>query len=315
MALLQDLIRDAASDAVSTPSLLRQARIVATRLKISEAEKWIESELFGYSHSDEVPPYRGPLDVRTLGNFVGPFGSSVSHALIPLSVLPERFHPERLSTTRIRQSIPEIEDLLKAERENGLGAPWTADMVAQFNFHHSRGDFTVYEGMGALAIWSSLSPSQLHGVLDAVRTRVLDFALLLEAEHPQAGERAGESLVTPEKGNDIFNTTINGTGANVALGSTSFTQNSYTGRPQSEDALIGQLREAGVSDQLLTELTSALAEDRDESGGTLEEPGPRVQGWLGRVVALGSRSSEAIGTGVTSAVATQLVLGYFGLGG
>ncbi|MDO0934462.1 hypothetical protein QQY66_23315 [Streptomyces sp. DG2A-72] len=314
MALLQDLIRDAAGETVSTTSLLRQARIAATRLRISEALKWIESELQGYP-DDEVPAYRGPIPVHTLGNFVGPFGSGMNNAPIAISMLPDRFNPARLSSTHIRQSVSEIEEILRGDLRGGIGAPWTADMVAQFNYHHSRGDFTLYEGMGATRIWRSIAPSQLHAVLDSVRTRILDFALKLEAEDPEAGEKAGESLVTSEKGNEIFNTVVNGAGSNVALNSSNFTQNSYVNPPKTDDELIERLRQAGVNEELLTSLAEAVAEDRTDAGGTLSEPGPRVQGWLGRVMALGARSSEAIGTGVAGGVVTELVLSYFGLGG
>ncbi|MGW8744709.1 AbiTii domain-containing protein [Streptomyces sp. NPDC055794] len=314
MALLQDLIRDAAGEEVSTASLLRQARIVATRLRISEALSWIDRELAGYPDED-VPAYRGPFPVHTLGDFAGPFGSGMTNAPVAVSMLPERFNPSRLGKTSINSSVSEIEDLLNGNLKNGLGVPWTADMVAQFNFHHTRGDFTMYEGMGATRIWRQLSPSLLRAILDAVRTRILDFALQLEAENPEAGEKAGESLVTPEKGNEIFHTVINGPGANVALNSNNFTQNSYAGPPTTEGELVDRLRQAGVNEELLTSLTVAISEDRAEAGGELAEPGPRVQGWLGRVLALGARSSEAVGTGVAGGVVTQLVLSYFGLGG
>ncbi|MFF9281113.1 AbiTii domain-containing protein [Streptomyces griseosporeus] len=314
MALLQDVIRDAAGETVSTASLLRQARIVATRLGISEALRWIDAELAGYS-DDDVPAYRGPFSVHTFGDFVGPFGSGLRNAPVATSMLPERFTPAGLAKTCILTSVPEMEELLKRGADDGLGVPWTADMVAQFNFHHSRGDFTMYEGMGATRIWQSLSPSLLKSVLDSIRTRILDFALQLEAENPEAGEKAGESLVTPEKGNEIFHTVINGPGANVALNSRNFTQNSYSSPPATDDELIERLRKAGVSEELLTSLVQAIAEDRSEAGGTLAEPGPRTQGWLGRVLALSGRSSEAIGTGVAGGVVTQLVLSYFGLSG
>ncbi|MFG3346918.1 hypothetical protein ACGF1Z_17850 [Streptomyces sp. NPDC048018] len=311
MALLQDLIRDAAGEMVSTTSLLRQARIVARRLRISDADQWIEHELFGYP-DDQVPTYRGPIEVLTFGRFHGPFNSSISKAPVALSLLPAPFDSETLRTISITQGIPELQEILQGDTSD-ITMPWSPDLVAQFNYLQNRGDFTLYEGMGAFSIWRSVPAAHLRAILDGVRARILDFALQLEAEDPEAGERAGESLVPEEKAKEIFQTVINGPGANVAMGSHSFTQNSYTAPAKSDEELIGSLRQAGVNEELLTELGAALAGDRAESGGALTEPGSRVQGWLGRVLALGGRSSSEIGTGVTTSVVTQLVLAYFGL--
>ncbi|MEV8588466.1 hypothetical protein AB0424_16175 [Streptomyces sp. NPDC051180] len=313
VALLQDLIRDSAGEATSTTSLLRQARIVARRLRVLEADRWIESELFGYSN-DQVPAYRGPIEVRTYGRFHGPFGSSMDGAPVALSLLPDPFNAEAFRSVHLRHGVSELEDLLKAGTRE-LKMPWSPDLVARFNYLQNRGDFTLYEGMGAFSIWRSLPTAHLRSVLDGVRARILDFALQLEAEDPEAGERAGESLVPEEKAKEIFQTVINGPGANVALGSRNFTQNSYAAPARSDAELIESLRQAGVNERLIVDLEAALTADRAESDGELTEPGPRVQGWLGRVLALGGRSTSEVGTGVTAGVITQLVLAYFGLAG
>ncbi|MCF2526601.1 AbiTii domain-containing protein [Yinghuangia soli] len=306
MALLQDIIIEAAGESTSTASLLRKARVLATRLGITEALTWIGHELNGYT--GEVPEYRGPIPCEVRGKFLGPFNSSLSNVQVATELLPARFRD--LDKIFLRQSVSAIEDLAARSGDGMLSSPWPGAAVASFNAGQEAGEFTLYPDMGAIAIWNSVPPSEMKAVVDAVRTRVLDFALKLEQEDPEAGEKAGDSLVTAEKGNDIFNTIINGP-ANVAQGSSNFTQNSFVNTPKSDEELVQHLRDLGVNEDLLTELSEALAGDRAEAPDAASA-GPRVQGWLGRIMSLGRTSATAVGTGVATNVVTDTVLSYFG---
>lgn len=53
-----ELQRDALDRNVSITDLLRKSLVVARKLKIIEFEKWVSSELSGYSKTDEIPDYR-----------------------------------------------------------------------------------------------------------------------------------------------------------------------------------------------------------------------------------------------------------------
>lgn len=147
----------ASTPAVSTADLLRRALVVARRLAVPELVDWINSELNGYT--GEVPDYRelrGQLKVMNPIN--GP---------IPLT-MPSAAATERFSRAEIRQGVPELVELAKS----------TTGIYASFTPH------IEHDLMNCMAMPMrpviSLSTVQMHGILEKVRSRILDWALDLE---------------------------------------------------------------------------------------------------------------------------------------
>ncbi len=83
MTKLADIIDSATGEAVSTPSLLRMLKVVASRLGTAPLEDWVDRELSGYGEKDDLPAYRGPFPATAMGIFVGPFQSRVTVAIPP----------------------------------------------------------------------------------------------------------------------------------------------------------------------------------------------------------------------------------------
>jgi len=50
--------QDASDGSTPLPDVLRKARMVAVKLKLTEMNTWIESELHGYPPSKKIPDYR-----------------------------------------------------------------------------------------------------------------------------------------------------------------------------------------------------------------------------------------------------------------
>ena len=245
MSLLQD-IQDAAIDEQSqVATLLRKCKVLAARLGSEEFSHWIDNELNGYSNLDQLPAYR-VLNVRSYGDFVGPFGSQMKNAPIPPSALPEVLR-EGIQTSKVGMPISTLTSLSTDETSSRLS--WPPDVVSIYGGR-------IYEGMNCLIAWQLLPRSALVAILDTVRTRVLNFALEIEKEYPNAGEAAISANPVPEeKVSQVFNTFITGTVQNLATGSNTVKQKAQL-YSSSSDRTFAQLLDA-VSN------VSAVPEVRD----------------------------------------------------
>ncbi|MDD2919695.1 hypothetical protein [Rhodoferax sp.] len=160
-ALVPELVNMASTPAVSTADLLRRALVVARRLAVPELVDWINSELTGYKF-EEVPDYR-----RLRGQLVA---ENPYRGAIPLFAPPEM--AEMLADFPVRQSIPELARLQSSE--TGIFSHFPAD-IEQTLMHMMR------EGSGvAMRPALKFSTVQIEGVIEAVRSRILDWALDLE---------------------------------------------------------------------------------------------------------------------------------------
>lgn len=160
-ALVPELVNMASTPAVSTADLLRRALVVARRLAVPELVDWINSELTGYK-SEEVPDYR-----RLHGQLVA---ENPYNGVIPFFVPPEM--SKVLADFSVRQSIPELVHLQSSE--TGI-------------FHHFPRDIEqtlmrmMRESSGvAMRPALKFSTVQIEGLIENVRSRILDWALDLE---------------------------------------------------------------------------------------------------------------------------------------
>jgi hypothetical protein len=103
--------------------------------------------------------------------------------------------------------------------------------------------------------------------LDAIRTRILNFVLEIEAEAPSAGEAPLNSNPVPqERVQQIFNTFITGNVQNVATGSTNVQQHAeYVEQDNSElfNKMIDAVSQSGIAPDIITKLTAVVEEMRE----------------------------------------------------
>src|SRR5690242_8726186 len=90
MTLLRDVQAAAVSSTADLPTLLRQCKVLAARLKLAELAQWSGVELNGYAKPNDVPAYRR-IPVRALGHFIGSFQREMKNVPIPPLSLPEQF--------------------------------------------------------------------------------------------------------------------------------------------------------------------------------------------------------------------------------
>lgn len=261
MSLLRE-IQDAAIDSnTELAVLLRKCKVLAARLGSPDFKQWVENELSGYEEIETLPEYR-IMKVNSKGHFAGPFQSGLRNADIPLSCIEKDFH-KNLSHSYMAQPVAALESLVRDTSGGTLQEPWNPDLVAYVGQN-------IYQGMNCMQAWKVIPVAGIVAALDAVRNRVLNFVLEIEAESPDAGEAPVNSNPVPqEKVHQIFNTYITGTVQNVATGSSNVSQNAVQNSANEElfRDLLNALHKSDGDKRIISELSNAVEEMQASQGG------------------------------------------------
>jgi hypothetical protein len=162
--LVLELQRDALDKNVDVSSLLRKAVLVSKKLGITEIETWINQELSGYpADEDAVPSYREVSGVIKVFN---PY-----HGWQPLN-FGNADLGEDLSKRKISQAIGELVAIAESEKSGNLQVPFS---------QHTK---NALMKMMSVPLEPTLlvSDAQIHGILEAVRNEILNWALDLETK-------------------------------------------------------------------------------------------------------------------------------------
>lgn len=290
-------------------TLLRKVKVVASRLGSVALEEWVDHELTGYPGHAELPDYRGPFRSEVKGHFGGPAGSGLRNAPVPPVGFPSDFRDGPLFSIAFRQPVAELERLATADAP--LNADWPADAVAYTNTLAAQGRVQLYEYMGLQQAWQVISPSQLTGIVDTVRTRILNLALSLEAIHPDAGE-VGATAADPAQVHQVV-TNVYGGSPNIAVASSHFKQE--VSLPVGDRAaLFDRLRELGADDDDLRELEAALSDDEASGEGTPGTGiGPRVTAWTGRMAIKAGSAATKGALSASGGMVAKAIAAYYGI--
>lgn len=297
MTILEDIVDGASGDA-PVAGLLRQVKVVAARLGVSRLESWVDHELAGYPEDAVLPDYRGPLHSEVRGDYSGPFGSGINGGLVPPSAFPDDIANSHLFEIEFRQSIAELESMGGTEN---LRAMWPADAVAHVNALIQAERIQLYEGMYLQQAYRPVPSYLVVGVLEAVRNRILDLGLTLEAEYPQAGRRdvpAPPTSTIEQVVNNIY-----GGNVSLAVGSSGFEQIIAQVVPGNAASLIRAVSDIGLSAEYLDELRSAIEED--EASDCAHGNWQSVRHWIARKVG-------ELGTGATASALAQIGFHFSG---
>lgn len=304
MTLLEDIQNSAVDAKSDLATLLRKCKLLAARLGSHDLEDWLIWESNGYPEHAPVPEYRvWPLEV--FGHFVGPFGSSIPAAPIPLTAL--RF---------IKNDVKQAYDRYEC-RDSVASVEATLGKVTE-NVQVSTGHLAVaigtrlYQGYNCLQAWAEYHPSCLVELLNSVRNRILDFCLALWKESPAAGEIETNSppRIEPTRVTQIFQTTVYGGAANF-VGSASESSITFNIKPTDFLSLRQALIDNGVSPEDVAELKTAL--ESEPAPSAPEKFGPKVSAWIGKMVAKAGQGGWNIAVGAAGSLLAQAIARYYGL--
>lgn len=162
--LVLELQRDALDKNVDVSSLLRKAVVVSKKLGITEIETWINQELAGYpADEDAVPTYR---EVSGVVKVFNPY-----HGWQPLNFGNAELG-EDLSKRKISQAIGELVAIAENDKSGNLQVPFS---------QHTKNALMKMMDI-PLEPTLLVSDAQIHGILEAVRNEILNWALDLETK-------------------------------------------------------------------------------------------------------------------------------------
>ncbi len=160
-ALIPELVNIASDHTVNITVLLRRALVAASRLHSTEGAAWLTQELNGYEKIEDVPEYRvikGQL--RVYSSRFGLRDMPVTSAVAA----------EEMGLCPLLQPIGEVEDWLKEESR-----------IVTLSFPPEQEDIIKRQLPDHMKPVRCYTLSVVRGVVDAVRNKVLAWALDLEA--------------------------------------------------------------------------------------------------------------------------------------
>lgn len=163
--IVRELQKEALDKSVRPSDLLRKALTVARKLKVPDIEAWIMAELNGYANDAKFPDYRWVKgEIKSFNPYNGSW----------LPVMFTDHEPkvyDALTRRQCNQSISEIEHLI-SDSSGELAMPYSPKVQRQL----MKGTDMIQPPV------LIVQQSKLHGIVDAVRTAILDWALKLEEQ-------------------------------------------------------------------------------------------------------------------------------------
>ncbi len=227
-ALVPELVHAAMEPSTSPSDVLRQALVVARRLAVPELTDWISRELNGYDSDEVLPDYR-----RVQGQLMveHPIRGAISFFLPPDIAAP-------LSDFEMRQSVPELMQL--AQSTTNVCYRYFPLEVEHMLMQQMR------KGNGvAMRPVLMIHVVQIQGgVIEKVKTRVLEWALDLEAK----GVLGEDMTFTPQEKQTVQEQhyhfgDVSGSQIQIGSNGSNQTQTQTGGDTAALSALIDVLRE------------------------------------------------------------------------
>lgn len=289
---LQELASDSDHDIAD---LLRKALVVATKLQLHDFKEWVLSELNGYEDLNSLPEYRRIKgDLRAQNPF---------HGLIPF-IINEPEIREVVTKILVHESVSSIQQLVDS-RESG-------SICFFFGPEQEAALMRMQGGFAPLRPVRVVGPNQLISILNAVRTRMLEWALSLEAEGI-----LGDGLSFSEKERKLAMTSktirienFQGVLGDVHGGNVSQT-NTITVQSGNFSSLANYLRQQGVSPTAITELEQAVLDDPEPKSA--QALGAKVSAWIGRMVGLAASGGWEVSVATAGTLLAAAVSKFYGL--
>ena len=297
MSLLDEIQSDLVNESADISNTLRKAKILASAIGMVEFQEWVDSELSGYQDESKVPQYRrfNPIN---LGTFSGPFGSGAKNVQLPTLNLPDpvKDFAENLTFTGGVGA-------LEAQKSETHVRRWPQELIFL-----ARDTIQMTGEMVLVDARQPIPSYVIHGVLDQIKNKLLDFILGLK-ESSITSEDLDNRTFEPEIVRNLFNVNIYGDNNIVASGE-SVRQEVNPVYKDDVDSLVNHLREFNVSDDDLCELKDAISSEPNTRDG---EFGPKVRAWLGGMISKAASDTWKVGLETAPKVLTDALNSFYGV--
>ncbi|BCW75445.1 hypothetical protein [Arthrobacter sp. NicSoilB11] len=299
MTLLDEIVDGSTDGSVSTANLLRKVQVAATRLGAKTIVDWVKSELSGYADGVAVPPYRH-TETAVMGMFAGPMRSTINTHLSSAGL------PSEIASwfsVELRQPLAELESLASGETDPGRS--WPPHLVGAYE---AAGVYRI-EFHELFSAHNVLTRQYLHGIIDTVRNRAMEFALELQSEFPNAGSVGGPTLQNePQLASVVYNITNNITGHGTNIGAGSNIHLRSTVKAGDRSSVEYAAKEIGLSPEDARTFADAIQTD-----GATE--GPNVSGFLEKVRTGAINVASSVASDTAASALVEVAKAYLGLSG
>ncbi len=226
--LVEQLQTDALDHTVPVSTLLRKVKVCAAKLGLDDALSWVEQELNGYTClSEDLPEYRQGYGTTMC--------QDVYARWFPFAMENSDWN-DKIAAIEFREPVSNYEDMLKTDGRT-FDLPLDNQLVGILNQSF---------GTSIVAMRNKVSRGHIHGIVERVRTLVLDWSLEL-ARREITGE--GMSFSTNEK--------ARASDAHISIGT--FTGSFNTGSASGDGSAISQSTVSGQNFQCIAELVESVS--------------------------------------------------------
>ncbi len=204
-SLLEQIEQDALDDGVPVSTVLRKCIALGGKSGSVELRDWATRELKGYSIDDDLPEYRVVPAPILIDAFVG--NGQVTGQPISAGAIPERFREHMGDSARLRQGLGELEALLGQKKI--MLMPSVAPMIAAA-MNEAIGEYSQQ----ITHVYWKISPSVVRGVLDQVRTSLVQLVAEMRSEMSDA-----DALPSRKAADEAVNVVVTGRRATVNVAS------------------------------------------------------------------------------------------------
>jgi len=294
-------LQDSASGtSVDVHTLLLEATVLAARLGNEDLDRWLANELEGYPDDASVPPYRQGFQKVLMGTFANSFWK-IGPSQVPMTALPKNLRDLPMDFD-VRWPITSVDEMANSPDE-------TIKLVVPSGLANF---VRYYENMTCVELYAIVPRHAFRGIIGAVRTKVLRYAIEIEKENPDAGEaEPGEQPVAQDRLERLQQTIIlggtnvvtnAGRDASVAVGRVGFGD---------VEALVKEVERQEVSRDDVRDLLEAIR--AEPAAPDRKDIGPRVTSWLGRMTNKAATGAWQVSSATGAGVLATLIAKYYGL--
>lgn len=266
MDLIESLQTDILEQNTELSSILRKAKVLASKLNNLEIKTWVDLELNGYQNEEELPEYR-KFSAFNMGTF-NCYDSIQKN--IPISVIniPDEKMRNCLNENNIPFGVKNLESTI-GTGEKELKRPWPAEAIIIYNLCN------ISQSCTCVAAWKAIPIGQYEQILESIRNCLLEFLLKLQEKYPELKESSNfTSNISGKEVTQIFNTTM--LGGQCFIGSNF--DNCQIVQQNDLTSLLDYLKKSGVPLTEIDDLKISIQKDKKE--GKSKDMGENVKKWI-----------------------------------
>jgi hypothetical protein len=185
--LIDEIERDALDSSVPISSALRKLVALGGQAGSKELRDWAGLELRGYYGTDvPLPEYRKPAATIRIDGAT--FNARITGQMISPSALPDPVNKHIDESVPLNGGVAEIEGMIASAKKQGgevkLALPMGQDVVQLMNYEMQQSGQIDQ----VTAVYWSVSHVTLEGVIDQIRTRLVELVAEMRAEMPDETE-------------------------------------------------------------------------------------------------------------------------------